>query len=56
MTVRTTIRVPDELYDQITESAAADVRSVNSQIIVLIERGLGERQPGTTSAEAPAHD
>ena len=37
------IRIPDELHALIKASADADRRSMNSQIIFLIEAGLAAR-------------
>ncbi len=36
--------VPDELYDQIRQSAKTNRRSINSEIIVCIEQALGGRK------------
>jgi plasmid stability protein len=33
--------IPDELYEQLKQRAAANRRSINSEVIVLIERAVG---------------
>lgn len=40
MTVTLTVRLPDDVHQRIRESADTDRRSLNSEIVVLIERGL----------------
>ena len=45
----TGLRLPPDVRGQIAAAAAAERRSLNSQIIVLIERGL--RSPETKAAE-----
>jgi antitoxin FitA len=35
--------IPEELYEQLRQSAAANHRSINSEIIVCIERAVGSR-------------
>jgi antitoxin FitA len=35
--------IPDELYAQLRQLAAANHRSINSEIIVCIERSVGSR-------------
>jgi predicted HicB family RNase H-like nuclease len=39
------IRIPDELHVLVKASADADHRSLNSQIIWLLEAGLASREP-----------
>ena len=44
--VRTNIRVPADLYARLAAQAKRNRRSINSELIVLIERGLEpEKQP-----------
>ena len=42
-TVSITIRVPDELLQEIRDLALADYRSLNGQIVHLLEVALSER-------------
>lgn len=37
------VRFPGDLYEKIRESAKTDRRSINSQILALIEAGLAAR-------------
>jgi len=37
------IRIPEELHARVKQSAGTDRRSLNSQILWLIETGLGAR-------------
>jgi len=48
------LRLPNGMRDRLRASAAADRRSVNSQIIVLLERALPAEDPkaGAERAEA----
>jgi hypothetical protein len=41
MTVTLTVRLPDDVHQRVRESADANRRSLNSEIVVLLERGLG---------------
>lgn len=47
----TTLRLPDNLYDRIRAVAELDRRSVNSELVWLLERGLDcqEGRPETLS-------
>jgi predicted HicB family RNase H-like nuclease len=45
MTVRMTVRLPDDLHARVTQSAAKDRRTLNAQMIVLIESALAAREP-----------
>ncbi|MFJ8943683.1 Arc family DNA-binding protein [Streptomyces sp. NPDC102395] len=38
--VRFALRIPEDLHERLTAQAAADRRSINSQILHLIEAGL----------------
>lgn len=42
--VRTNLRLPDEMYEQIKDVAGKDRRSINAQIVVLLQEALEERQ------------
>ncbi len=37
--------IPDELYQQLKERATAERRSLNSEVIVCLERAVGTRRP-----------
>lgn len=37
---RTNVRMPEELYEEIKRIAARERRSINQQIVVLIEQGI----------------
>jgi plasmid stability protein len=41
MRILTIKNIPDELYELLKEQAAANRRSLNSEVIVLIERAVG---------------
>lgn len=40
--------VPDDLYERLSKSAAENRRSINSEVIVCIERAVRSRKLGTT--------
>ncbi|WP_405517139.1 Arc family DNA-binding protein [Streptomyces canus] len=42
--VNFTFRIPDDLYADLKELAAADDRSVNSELLHLVRRAVGERE------------
>ena len=42
------LRLPDELYDILKEMADTDRRSLNSQIIVMLERAVHDRDSPPT--------
>ena len=46
--------IPDELYEQLKAAAKANRRSINSQVLVCIERSLGGRplEPAETLRRA----
>lgn len=37
--------IPDELYQQLKKRATAERRSLNSEVIVCLERAVGTRRP-----------
>jgi predicted HicB family RNase H-like nuclease len=39
-----TVRIPDDLHAQVREAAQEDRRSVNAEILWLIEQGLAARE------------
>lgn len=39
-----TVRLPDELHERIAKAAKADRRSVNGQIVKLLEEALAARE------------
>ncbi|MET8864676.1 Arc family DNA-binding protein [Nonomuraea sp. NPDC004580] len=42
--VRFTLRIPDDLYEQVAESAATSRRSLNAQVLWLLEQALQPAQ------------
>ncbi len=42
--IRTNLRLPEELYAQIKQLAARDLRSVNAQMIALLQEAIAHRQ------------
>jgi len=42
--VRTNLRIPEELYEQIKHLAAKEYRSINAQMIALLQEALEKRQ------------
>jgi hypothetical protein len=38
------VRLPNELYERVTRASSEDVRSINSEIIWLLEKGLEQRE------------
>lgn len=42
--VRTNLRIPEELYEQIKQLAAKEYRSINAQMIALLQEALDNRQ------------
>jgi hypothetical protein len=42
--VRTNLRIPGELYEQIKALAAANLRSINNEMIVLLREALAARK------------
>lgn len=57
MATLTIKNVPDELYEQLKRSAAQHRRSINSEVIVCLEKALGSRRidPEAFLAEVRAH-
>lgn len=54
MATITVKNIPDEIYEQLKRSAEANRRSINSEIIMCIERAVGVRHidPSEVLAEA----
>ncbi len=52
--VRFSLRIPDDLHEQIIASAQADRRSLNAQMLYLIEKGLGHDGRSAPEAVPPA--
>ncbi len=46
--VRTNIRLPEELYEAIKQLAGRDLRSINSQMVVLLQEAVTARQAEET--------
>ena len=46
--IRTNLRIPAEVYERVKESAERDRRSINAQMVVLLQEALDARQPKTT--------
>jgi predicted HicB family RNase H-like nuclease len=44
MTKSINLRLPDELHEQLREQAETDHRSLNSEIVWLLEKTLNERK------------
>lgn len=42
--MQTTLRLPDELYAEIQAQAERDRRSVNAEMVWLLERGLAGKE------------
>lgn len=42
--VRTNLRIPEELYEQIKQLAAKELRSINAQMIALLQEAIEKRQ------------
>ncbi len=42
----TVIRVPESLYEKIKELAEKEKRSINSQMLILLEQGINEISGG----------
>jgi hypothetical protein len=38
------IRLPNDLYERVTRASSEDVRSINGQIVWLLEKGLDQRE------------
>ncbi len=53
--VRTNLRIPDELYEQIKQLAAKEYRSINAQMIALLQEALEKRQ-GEQQQPEDQHD
>lgn len=43
--VRITIRIPSALHKRIVNAAEEDLRSLNSEIVWLLQRGMAIRKP-----------
>jgi hypothetical protein len=50
-----TIRIPEELYRALREIADQEERSLNSQIVYLLKRGV-ENTQGAIAGQKPAKD
>jgi plasmid stability protein len=59
--IRFALRIPDDLHARLTAQAATDRRSVNSEILHLLEVALGapaggaESPSGASASSAPLH-
>lgn len=42
--VKTGLRIPDELYEAIKKIAEKDLRSINAQMVVLLQEAVAARQ------------
>ncbi|WP_406470182.1 Arc family DNA-binding protein [Streptomyces sp. NBC_01615] len=58
--VKFTLRLPEELHQRLTDQAATDRRSLNSEMLHLLEVGLGvvpsgtpDRPGGDSASRAP---
>jgi hypothetical protein len=43
--IRTNLRLPEELYNAIKQLATKDVRSINAEIVVLLQEAVAAREP-----------
>jgi Arc-like DNA binding domain. len=50
---RYTVRFPADLYDQITEAATQDTRSIHGEILWLIKAGLNARSTSRSEPDTP---
>ncbi|MET9462560.1 Arc family DNA-binding protein [Streptomyces canus] len=48
--IKFTLRIPEDLHERLTAQATADRRSLNSELLHLLEVGLN-----TVSPETPSH-
>lgn len=48
------LRIPSQLRERLRSSAVSERRSMNSQIIVLLERALLENEKAEATVTAPA--
>lgn len=51
--VRTNLRIPEELYERIKGLASAEHRSINAQMIVLLQEAAAARQGGKSGKLRP---
>ncbi len=49
--VRTNLRLPEELYEQIKQLAEKEMRSINAQMVVLLQTAVGSRQKQRNMSE-----
>ena len=54
MATITVKHIPSDLYERLKQSARANCRSINSEIIVCIERAVGQRKIDPEAAIARA--
>jgi antitoxin FitA len=54
MSTITVKNIPDDLFEQLRQSAASNHRSINSEIIVCIERTIGRRKKDVETILADA--
>ncbi|WP_406224019.1 Arc family DNA-binding protein [Streptomyces canus] len=47
--IKFTLRIPEDLHEQLTAQATADRRSLNSELLHLLEVGLNTVSPETPS-------
>ncbi|MFD8932519.1 Arc family DNA-binding protein, partial [Streptomyces mirabilis] len=52
--IRFSLRIPADLHEQVTARAAADRRSLNSEILHLLEVALTAPRPGSPGGAPPA--
>ena len=56
MATITVKKFPDELYERLKQSAGANHRSINSEVIVCVERALGARREDVEATLARARE
>ncbi len=49
--VRTNLRLPEELYEQIKQLADKEMRSINAQMVVLLQSAVGSRRKQREASE-----
>lgn len=48
---KTNLRLPEELYEQIRVLASKELRSINSQMVVLLQEALEQREQQQRQAQ-----
>jgi plasmid stability protein len=56
MATLTIKNIPDELYEQLKASAAVNRRSINNEVLILIERAVRSSRPSSREIAAQARE